>query len=212
MYNLLVSLSSVLNVFYSCDLFQLQTLSQNLDLSKTTEEDETILNNTYDPVQGSPRFTKNKRRQVEVSEKANVSNIVNEEASPLTSGKKKSKRKLPPPPPVQDDEHSDHNTGKSKTKISVEPDWGQNRKGKRGKSTGGEDAGGQKVASEPEDDLLEEYQQQITNEEERALKKTTQKNHSEKLPKSQEAAVLNNELGKKKKKKKNLRASGEDER
>ncbi|XP_017555368.1 jouberin [Pygocentrus nattereri] len=187
----------------------LQTLSKNLDLSKTTEEDETILNNTYDPALGSPRFTKNRRREVEVSEKANISNNVNDEKSPLTSGKKKSKRKLPPPPPVQDEE--DRNAGKAETKVTIEPDLGQNRKGKRGKSRGGIGDGAQKVESEPEDDLLQEYQQQITREEERALKKTTQKKHSEKLPNSEEVLVLNNELSKKKKKKKNLRASDEDE-
>ncbi|KAI4885132.1 hypothetical protein NFI96_020038 [Prochilodus magdalenae] len=187
----------------------LQTLSRNLDLRKTNEEDETIINNTYDPALGSPRFTKNRRREVEVSEKANVSIIVNEEKSSLTSGKKKSNRKLPPLPNVQDE--ANRNAGRAETKVTVEPDWGQNRKGKRGKSRGGEGDGGQKVESEPEDDLLEEYQQQITREEERALKKTTQKKHSEKLPKSLEVSVLNNELGRKKKKKKNLRTSDEDE-
>ncbi|XP_072545450.1 jouberin isoform X2 [Salminus brasiliensis] len=191
----------------------LQTLSKNIDLSKATEEDETILNNTYDPAQGSPRYTKNRRREVEVSEKTNVSSIVNEEKSPLASEKKKSKRKLPPPPLVQDEEETDKNVANSKTKGTAEPDWGQNRKGKRGKNRrrDDDDDGGRKAGSEPEDDLLKEYQQQITQDEERALKKIPQNRHGEKLPKSQDPPVLNNELGKKKKKKKNVRGSDEDE-
>ncbi|XP_007252009.3 jouberin isoform X2 [Astyanax mexicanus] len=189
----------------------LQTLSKNLDLSKTTEEDETILNNTYDPTQGSPRYTKNRRREVEVSEKINVSNNVNGEKSPLASGKKKTKRKLPPHPLVQDEVDTDRNAANSETKVTVEPDWGQNRKGKRGKSRGGNRDSGHNAGSEPEDDLLKEYQQQISQDEERAIKKTTHNRQDEKLPRSQETSVLNNELGKKKKKKKNLRGSDEDE-
>lgn len=190
----------------------LQTLSKNLDLSKTTEEDETILNNTYDPAQGSPRYTKNRRREVEVSEKINVVNSnLNEEKSPLTSGKKKTKRKLPPLLLVQDEVKTDRNAANSETKGTAEPEREQNGKGKRGKSRGGDRDGGQNTGSEPEDDLLKEYQQQISQDEEKAVKKTTKNRHIEKLPKSQETLVLNNELGKKKKKKKNLRGSDEDE-
>ncbi|XP_066525055.1 jouberin [Hoplias malabaricus] len=183
----------------------LQTLSKNIDLSKTTEEDETILHNTYDPAQGSPRFTKNRRREVEVSEKINVSNNVNVDTSPVISGKKKTKRNLPPAPAVQDQEDGDRNAGRVEKRLTAETE--QNRKGKKLKSRGEERA----AESEPEDDLLDEYQQQITREEERALKKTTQKKHSEQLPKSQDIPILNNELGKRKKKKKNLRASDENE-
>uniref|UniRef100_A0A8B9LT71 Jouberin n=1 Tax=Astyanax mexicanus TaxID=7994 RepID=A0A8B9LT71_ASTMX len=95
----------------------------------------------------------------------------------------------------------------SETKVTVEPDWGQNRKGKRGKSRGGNRDSGHNAGSEPEDDLLKEYQQQISQDEERAIKKTTHNRQDEKLPRSQETSVLNNELGKKKKKKKNLRGS-----
>uniref|UniRef100_A0A8B9LS78 SH3 domain-containing protein n=1 Tax=Astyanax mexicanus TaxID=7994 RepID=A0A8B9LS78_ASTMX len=149
--------------------------------------------------------TKNRRREVEVSEKINVSNNVNGEKSPLASGKKKTKRKLPPHPLVQDEVDTDRNAANSETKVTVEPDWGQNRKGKRGKSRGGNRDSGHNAGSEPEDDLLKEYQQQISQDEERAIKKTTHNRQDEKLPRSQETSVLNNELGKKKKKKKNLR-------
>ena len=74
---------------------QLQTLKKNLE--KDTEDDETVLQNTYRPEQGSPRFTKNRRREREAVEK--VLNIDHDEEEPPqpSKGKRKSKRELPPP-------------------------------------------------------------------------------------------------------------------
>lgn len=184
-------------------LLQLQTLRRNL--TKDTEEDETILNNTYDPVQGSPRYTKNKCREDEVFKKANISNV-GEEMSITVSGRTKSKRALPPPP-VQDEGENDKTAPRSEIKLPAEADLGQKKKGKKGKSRRGDDAGVTKAETEREDDLLQEYQQQIAQEEQRALKKTQQKKQSETL---QETVVLNNEF-EKKKKKKNLKESKRDE-
>ncbi|XP_076835204.1 jouberin-like [Brachyhypopomus gauderio] len=181
----------------------LQTIRKNLDFSNNTGEDETVLSNTYNPAQASPRFSKNRRREEEVSEKANAVSNDGEEKPPLKSGKKKSKRTLPPPPTsIQDEEENDRSAQRFST------DSGRERRGKRGNRTEG-DGGGQVARSEP--DLLQEYQQQISQEEERAQKKAAQKKHGEELPKHQEALVLNNEVGKKKKKKKNLITNEGDE-
>lgn len=184
-------------------LLQLQTLRKNL--TKDIEEDETILNNTYDPVQGSPRYTKNKRVENDVFKKANISDE-GKDMSTAVSGRKKSKRALPPPPPAQDEDESDKNALRSEIKLLAEADLGQKRKGKKGKSMRGDDAGVTKAESEREDDLLQEYQQQITQEEQRALKKGQQKKQSETL---QEVIVLNNRF---EKKKKNLKECKGDER
>ncbi|XP_042598944.1 jouberin-like isoform X2 [Cyprinus carpio] len=96
---------------HSQEIIVLQNLKKNLDLSKDTEDDEAILHNTYDPAQGSPRYTKNRRREREASEKTNINNAVSEEEPTLTGGKKKSKRKLPQPPrPVQNEDDNDRRT------------------------------------------------------------------------------------------------------
>lgn len=186
-------------------LFQLQTLKKNL--SKHTEEDETILNNTYDPVQGSPRYTKNRRRENEVFKKANISHV-GEEMSTASSGRKRSKRALPPPPSIQDEDESEKNALRSETKPSTGADSVQKRKGKKGKSRGGDDAGDTRAESENKDDLLQEYQRQIMQEEQAAIQKPQHKKQSERL---QEVVVLNNEF-EKKKKKRNLKESKKDER
>ncbi|XP_027028556.1 jouberin [Tachysurus fulvidraco] len=183
---------------------ELQTLKKNL--TKDTEEDETILSNTYDPVQESPRYTKNKRRENEVFTKANISNV-GEEMPTEISERKKSKRALPPLPAVQDKDDSDKTAVKSEIKRPAEADLGQKKKGKKGKSRRGDDAGLTKAESEPEDELLQEYQQQITQAEQRALKKPQQKKPSETR---QEITLLNNEF-EKKKKKKNLKGTKGEE-
>ncbi|KAM9466241.1 jouberin [Clarias gariepinus] len=183
---------------------ELQTLKKNL--SKHTEEDETILNNTYDPVQGSPRYTKNRRRENEVFKKANISHV-GEEMSTASSGRKRSKRALPPPPSIQDEDESEKNALWSETKPSTGADSVQKRKGKKGKSRGGDDAGDTRAESENKDDLLQEYQRQIMQEEQAAIQKPQHKKQSERL---QEVVVLNNEF-EKKKKKRNLKESKKDE-
>ncbi|KAL1257510.1 hypothetical protein QQF64_010754 [Cirrhinus molitorella] len=174
----------------SQEIIVLQTLKKNLDLSKDTEDDEAILHNTYDPAQGSPRYTKNRRREREASEKTNINSAVSEEEPALTSGRKKSKRKLPPL--VQDEEDN--------SRTDIEIDGKHTRKTKKGKSKSGKDVSRQKEDTETEDDYLQAYQHQISQEEETAGKKTTRKKATEKIVESQ---VLNNELEKKKKVKSN---------
>lgn len=171
---------------HACIFLQLQTLKKNLDLSKDTEDDETILHNTYDPAQGSPRFTKNRRREREVSEKTNIIHNASEEEPTSTDGKKKSRRKLPPlTAPVKD----------LVADIKTETHAGRSRKARKGKSKGGSDVTAQKGETETEDDYLQEYQHQILKGEEKDTGR-------EKLTERREVPLLNNELEKKKKKKK----------
>lgn len=168
-------------------------MKKNLDLSKDTEDDETILHNTYDPAQGSPRFTKNRRREREVSEKTNIIHHASEEVPTLTDGKKKSRRKLPPLiAHVKGDEESEKRTGAD---ITTETHAGRARKARKGKSRGGSDVTAQRGETETEDDYLQEYQHQILKAEE---KDTGRKNLTER----REVPLLNNELEKKKRKKK----------
>uniref|UniRef100_A0A8C7CTN0 Jouberin n=1 Tax=Oncorhynchus kisutch TaxID=8019 RepID=A0A8C7CTN0_ONCKI len=209
-------------------LVQLQTLKQNLDIVKDLEDDETVHQNTYHADQGSPRFTKNKRREREVTEKVNNNNNGNqdEEEQP-TKGKRKSKRELPPAPVQQEDSYiiqidqTDSTAGNAKTpksKASLEsedPANIQRRKSKKGYSKGGEEVSGVQgeVAVEAEDELLHEYQKQMAQEEEMAtVKKTVHKKSTTDKTNAatQEVVALNNEGAKKKKKK--LRSSLDPER
>ncbi|XP_028824293.1 jouberin isoform X2 [Denticeps clupeoides] len=73
----------------------LNSFKENLDLKKDSEDHETILHNTYDPAQSSPRFTKNKRREEQATEKPNNVSTSQEELRLTRKKKKKSKRNLP---------------------------------------------------------------------------------------------------------------------
>ncbi|XP_049451487.1 jouberin [Epinephelus fuscoguttatus] len=181
----------------------LQNLKKNLNLEKDTEEDETILQNTYDPAQGSPRYTKNKRREKETAEKININNSKNQEEAPTPKGKKKSKRELPSLPP-EDTSYIQNDTDASKSEIALEPDdvgGGKEpkRKSKRGKSKGDTEAKAESQVEDAEDKLLHEYQQQIAQEEERTSKKKSTKSSGDSVV--SQTVPLNNDVGKKKKKK-----------
>ncbi|XP_010876800.2 jouberin isoform X1 [Esox lucius] len=195
----------------------LKTLKQNLDLVKDTEDDETILQNTYHPDQGSPRFTKNKRRERELTERVNNNSENQDEEEQLTKVKRKSKRELPPVPAQQEVsyvipiEHTNSTAGNAKTpksEASLEKGNIPERKSKKGKSRGEGDEEVSEVQSvavvETGDEILREYQRQIAQEEERAtVKKTIVKKATTDWTNtaSQEVMALNNEGTKKKKKK-----------
>ncbi|XP_046907714.1 jouberin [Hypomesus transpacificus] len=186
----------------------LQTLRKDLDLEKDTEDNETILQNTYHPDQGSPRFTKNKRREREVVEKVNQNNNGNQEDAQPPRGKRKSRRELPPLPQSSEDTSThivriDQDDGVttangSEAEPCVEADdveKGPKRKSKKGRRKADEEAAAESLEVEAADELIQEYQQQIAQEEERAVGKSRKS-----IPASQ-GAVLNTEVGKKKKKK-----------
>ncbi|CAJ1074490.1 jouberin isoform X1 [Xyrichtys novacula] len=183
----------------------LQNLKKNLNLDKDTEDDETILQNTYHPEQGSPRYTKNKRRERETAEKININNSRNQEEIPTPKGKRKSKRELPSLP-VSEDAASyiekDVNASKSETALEADDEGGEKetkRKSKKGKSKGAAESKGESQVEDAEDKLLHEYQQQIAQEEERTLKKSRNKSEEDSI--ISQNVTLNNDVGKKKKKK-----------
>ncbi|XP_076604762.1 jouberin isoform X1 [Chaetodon auriga] len=195
----------------------LQTLKKNLNLEKDTEDDETILQNTYQPEQGSPRYTKNKRRERETVEKANINNSRNQEESQTSKSKRKSKRELPSlPVPEDNSSYIQEDADASKSEIALEPDDGgggkePKQKSKKGKSKGSTEAKVESQVEDKEDKLLHEYQQQIAREEERTLKKTRVKTEDESVV--SQSVTLNNDVGKKKKKKlKSVLAQSEEGR
>ncbi|KAJ7990818.1 hypothetical protein DPEC_G00290860 [Dallia pectoralis] len=203
-----------------------QRSNQNLDLVKDTEDDETVVQNTYHPEEGSPRFTKNKRREREQTEKVNNNRGNQDEEEQRTIVKRKSKRELPPAPPhqegsyviqVEDTNRTAGNTKTPKSKTSSKlKEPGNTPQGKSRKHRGGGDEVSevQSVAVvEAGDELLRKYQRQIAQEEERAaVKKTIVKKATTDRTNtaSQEVAALNNEGTKKKKKK--LRSTLDPER
>ncbi|KAM3594578.1 uncharacterized protein V6R79_010038 [Siganus canaliculatus] len=178
----------------------LENLKKNLNLGKDTEEDETIHQNTFHPEDGSPRYTKNKRRERETAEKVNINNSRNQEEDiPASKSKRKSKRDLPPLP-VTEDASSYIQEGEDATKNETALQLGEvsggktpKRKSKKAKSRE------ESVVEDAENSLLREYQQQIAQEEKRSLKKTKVKTEDESVV--SQSATLNNDIGKKKKKK-----------
>ncbi|XP_056151400.1 jouberin [Lampris incognitus] len=185
----------------------LQTLRRNLNLEKDTEEDETILQNTYHHEQGSPRFTKNRRREQELAEKFNISSHGNQEEVQPSKGKRKGKRELPSLP-VQEDtpsyiqNDSADDAEASKSEISFEPDGATGKEPKKrikkGRRKGDVEEEVERQVADAEDELLHEYQQQIEQQEERTVKKMVKKSD---LNATRQEILLNNDMGKKKKKK-----------
>nr|XP_046268717.1 jouberin isoform X2 [Scatophagus argus] len=183
----------------------LQNLKKNLNLEKDTEDHETILQNTYHPEEGSPRYTKNKRRERETAEKVNVNNSKNQEEIQTSKGKRKSKRDLPPlPVPDNSSSYIQEDADVSKSEIALEPDdvGGEKEakgKSKKGKRKGATEAKAESQVEDTEDKLLQEYQQQIAQEEDRTLMKSQIKTEEESVVSPK--ISLNNDVGKKKKKK-----------
>lgn len=189
-----------------CVLPQLETLKKNLDLNKGTEDDETVLKNTYQPDQSSPRYTKNRLREKELSEKVN-NDIEVPEGGKSSQGRKKGKRDLPTPPPEGDVSRADGGGSRS-TRVAIlkavpEAEDARGRKAgdeKKGKRKAKRGDGAQEREEQAGDELLQEYQQQIAREEQRARKPPARRSSRE------EEAPLNNDSERKKMKKKKLRS------
>ncbi|XP_030574561.1 jouberin isoform X2 [Archocentrus centrarchus] len=183
----------------------LQNLKKNLNLEKDAEDAETILQNTYDPEQGSPRYTKNKRREREIAEKVNFNNNRNQEEIKTSKSKRKSGRDLPSLPVPEDiRSYIQENVDASKSAITLDADNAgggkvPKHKTKRGKSKGDTEAKEESQVEDSEDKLLHEYQQQIVQEEQRTSKKTRVKGEEKSV--ISQSVTLNNDVGKKKKKK-----------
>ncbi|XP_023695063.2 jouberin isoform X1 [Paramormyrops kingsleyae] len=190
----------------------LETLKKNLGLNKGTEDDETILKNTYQPDQSSPRYTKNRLREKELSEKVNNDSEV-PEGGKSSRGRKKGKRDLPLPLPEGDvshpitraDEGGSRSTQVAILKAVPEGEEARGRKvgnEKKGKRKGKREDGARERQVEADDELLQEYQQQIAREEQRAGKPTSSKKPPARRSSPEQEVALNNDSERKKMKKK----------
>lgn len=176
---------------------KLQDLKKKLRLKKDTDDDETILQNTYDPEQESPRYTKNQRRENESTQKVNINNSKNETDIQTSSVKRKIKRELPSIPKSDDNSKNLKDTDAAKSEISIDGGTEAQHKFKKEKNKGDKKTKAKTDAEDTEDQLLHEYQQQIA--EETSPKKTGVK--SEETTDVPQNVTLNNDVGKKKKKK-----------
>ncbi|XP_026007592.1 jouberin isoform X2 [Astatotilapia calliptera] len=183
----------------------LQNLKKNINLEKDTEDNETILQNTYDPEEGSPRYTKNKRREREISEKVNFNNNRNQEGIKTSKSKRKSKRDLPSPAMPEDiGSHIQEDANASKSEIPLDPNdsvggKAPKQKNKKGKSKGDTEVKEASQEEDTEDNLLHEYQQKIVKEDQRTSRRTRVKGEDESAV--SQSVTLSNDVGKKKKKK-----------
>ena len=193
---------------------QLETLKRNLDLSKGTEDDETVFNNTYQPKEGSPRYTKNRQRERELAEKANNGHA-NEEESKRIKSQKSSARALPPLPehtPQHIGQEDAGNISEPKPKASLLKKGPGKKVGRheKGRNKDVEDTRGRGVELEPEDDLLQEYQQQIVEQEEKIVRGMLHRKTANMASDTEHGMALNNEVGRKRRKKlKSHEAEGE---
>eukprot|EP00062_Callorhinchus_milii_P008521 gi/632951288/ref/XP_007891207.1/ PREDICTED: LOW QUALITY PROTEIN: jouberin [Callorhinchus milii] len=97
------------------DSIVLETLRNKLGLHKESESDETILNNTYNREEESPRFTKNKLKdRVSVAEKVNNDALYKDTENPA-KGKKKKKKSA-----IEEQSFNEEKSYKSATQILEE--------------------------------------------------------------------------------------------
>ncbi|XP_078068694.1 jouberin [Mustelus asterias] len=145
----------------------LEKLRNKLGLDKDNEDDETILNNTYNPEEQSPRFSKNKlNERTSVAEKVNNDELREDEIPPKKNKKKKKKLLIEERAFVEDSAASESVTTLQKLKVkrskgvSVEEDQTVNVL----KSDLGEDG----------DSLIQAYQQHIAAKDAGSSKKKTE--------------------------------------
>ncbi|XP_064412135.1 jouberin isoform X2 [Latimeria chalumnae] len=206
----------------------LETLRNRLDLSKDTEDNETALNNTYNPEEESPRFMKNKLRdRTSAAEKLNNDDVLGEEGRQAKSKKKKKREIIKEQPDnegtlyINDPQifaQGCKSIKTSKSRPGLEQDAAQPKKEKkRTKST--LDDPSTKIPSKASEEEVEEqhliqaYMQQVAEEEEEtavaatAVKKKPKKKLKEQVLSESTSSglrhgiLLNNEVDRKKKKK-----------
>ncbi|XP_053237957.1 jouberin isoform X1 [Podarcis raffonei] len=195
----------------------LETFKNHLGITQESENDEVIINDTYNPEERSPRITKSKlRHKASVAEKINNNVVSGEESVQTTSNKKKKKTVLHEQLNEEENlcetkldsfEKQIHVFSKKKTKSVLEADAFHQKGDGHIKSA----LNGMRGRSEldEEEQLIQAYEQQVAEEEANAIKKKIKKKLKEQMSEftpnvqSQEMA-LNNEVSKKKKKKKEV--------
>ncbi|KFW63669.1 Jouberin, partial [Pygoscelis adeliae] len=203
---------------------QLDTFRSSIDLAKESVNDEAIINNTYNPEEESPRFTKNKlREKASIAEKIN-NDIVSGEQNKQPKSNKKKKKSL-----LQEQFNEEENFYEAKLE-SFEKKFNDFPK-KKTKSKSQTDVphqeGDRKVKNsltevrnvtelEEEEELIRAYQLHVAEDEANAIKKKIRMKLKEQMSEvtssvQSREVVLNNEVGKKKKKKKEIAVLSEAE-
>ncbi|KAF4796289.1 Jouberin [Turdus rufiventris] len=201
--------------FDSQESIMLDTFRNNIDLSKESVNDEAIINNTYNPEEESPRFTKNKlREKASIAKKINNDVVSGEEKKQPKSNRRKKKSLL------QEEFNEEEDLYEAKLGSFEEKTNGFPKKKTRSKSQTDvpHQEGDRKIKNsltevrnvtelEEEEQLIQAYQLHVAEEEANAIKKKMRKKLKEQMSEStsivqRHEVALNNEVGKKKKKKK----------
>ncbi|NXS31203.1 AHI1 protein, partial [Pomatostomus ruficeps] len=193
----------------------LDTFRSNIDLSKESVNDEAIINNTYNPEEESPRFTKNKlREKASIAEKINNDVVSGEENKQPKSNRKKKKSLLQEQINGEEDiyeaklgsfEEKTDDFPKKNTKSKSQTDLPHQEGDRKIKNCLTEVRNVTEL--EEEEQLIQAYQLHVAEEEANAIKKKMTKKLKERMSEStstvqRREVALNNEVGKKKKKKK----------
>ncbi|NWX65530.1 AHI1 protein, partial [Promerops cafer] len=201
--------------FDSQESIVLDTFRNNIDLSKESVNDEAIINNTYNPEEESPRFTKNKlREKASIAKKINNDVLSGEENQQPKSNRKKKKSLLQEQFNEEDDlyeaklgsfEEKTNDFPKKKTKSKSQTDVPHQEGDKKIKNSLTEVRDVTEL--EEEEQLIQAYQLHVAEEEANAIKKKMRKKLKEQMSEStftvqRHEVALKNEVGKKKKKKK----------
>ncbi|NXO81306.1 AHI1 protein, partial [Sitta europaea] len=203
------------NKFDSQESIVLDTFRNNIDLSKESVNDEAIINNTYNPEEESPRFTKNKlREKASIAKKINNDIVSGEENKQLKSNRKKKKSLLQEQFNEEEDlykpkmggfEEKTDDFPKKKTKSKSQTDVPHQEGDRKIKNSLTEVRNVTEL--EEEEQLIQAYQLHVAEEEASAIKKKMRKKLKEQMSESTSTVqrheiALNNEVGKKKKKNK----------
>ncbi|XP_053880103.1 jouberin isoform X3 [Malaclemys terrapin pileata] len=198
--------------FHSHENIVLDTFRNNLDLAKESGNDEVIINNTYNPEEKSPRFTKNKLRdKASFAEKINNDDVSGEENKQPKSNKKKKKAVLQEQfneeekvseTKLESFEKQITDLPKKKTKSKSQTDASRQKGNNKIKSTLHEARDVTEL--EEEEQLIQAYQLQVAEDEANIIKKKIRKKLKEQMSEftssvQSQKVVLNNGVGKKKK-------------
>ncbi|RMC12961.1 hypothetical protein DUI87_10488 [Hirundo rustica rustica] len=200
--------------FDSQESIVLDTFRNNIDLSKESVNDEAIINNTYNPEEESPRFTKNKlREKASIAKKINNDVVSGEENKQPKSNRKK-KKSLLQEQFNEEEELYEAKLGSFEEKTNDFP----KKKTKSKSQTDVPQEGDRKIKNsltevrnvtelEEEEQLIQAYQLHVAEEEANAIKKKMRKKLIEQMSEStstvqRHEVALKNEVDKKKKKKK----------
>ncbi|NXJ67908.1 AHI1 protein, partial [Rostratula benghalensis] len=210
--------------FQSQDNIVLDTFRSNIDLTKESVNDEAIINNTYNPEEESPRFTKNKlREKASIAEKIN-NDIVSGEENKKPKSNKKQKKSL-----LQEQFNEEENIYETKLEGFEKqiPDLPKKKTKSKSQADAPQQEGDRKIKNsltearnvtelEEEEELIRAYQLHVAEDEAKAIKKKIRMKLKEQMSEftssvQSHEVVLNNEVGKKKKKKKEAAVLSEAE-